>query len=246
METIKLQKYLALSGLMSRRAAETEIAAGKVTVNGVTATLGDRVDPDRDTVVYNNRTVRPTSAEKTYIMLNKPAGVVTTMKDEEGRRSVADLVSDVPARVYPVGRLDMFSEGLLIMTDDGDLCQALSHPRSGKEKVYRVTFPAAVSDEVLDRLSSPMTITEANGRPYRLAPCPVRLVSREEKKTEIEMILKEGRNRQIRRMCEVLGLKISRLVRIAEGGIELGTLPKGKWRRLTDDEINLLRSYKEH
>ncbi len=245
METIKLQKFLALSGLMSRRAAEAEIAAGKVTVNGITAALGDRVDPDSDTVIYNNRTVTVNGAQKTYIMLHKPAGVVTTMKDEEDRRSVADLTADVPARVYPVGRLDMFSEGLLIMTDDGDLCQALSHPRSGKEKVYRVTFPTNVSDELLRKLSSPMTITEANGKPYRLSPCPVRLISREEKKTEIEMILREGRNRQIRRMCESLGLKISRLVRIAEGGIELGSLPKGKWRRLTEEEIKLLTSYKE-
>lgn len=241
METIKLQKFIAMCGVMSRRAAEAEIAAGRVTVNGVTAALGDRIDPECDIVTYKNRRVILSDRGHTYIMLNKPAGVITTMKDEDDRRCVADLVRDVPARVYPVGRLDMYSQGLLIMTDDGELCRALSHPSSGKTKLYCVTIPSFVSDEKLSMLSSPMTIIEADGEPYRLAACPVRLLTRTDAETTIEMSLTEGRNRQIRRMCEQLGLKIKKLVRIAEGGIALGELPVGKWRYLTDYEIDLLK-----
>lgn len=241
METVKLQKYLSMCGVMSRRAAEAEIEKGLVTVNGTVATLGDRVDPNRDTVVYKNKKITLSGEKHTYIMLNKPAGVVTTLKDEEGRRSIADLISDVGARVYPIGRLDMYSEGLLLLTDDGELCNKLSHPSSGKEKLYSVTLVGKISDETLKTLSSPMTITEADGKPYKLMPCPVSLIERDETHTKIEMTLREGRNRQIRRMCDSLGIKISRLERIAEGGITLGTLPRGKWRRLSDDEINKLK-----
>lgn len=241
METVKLQKYMAACGLMSRRAAEAEISLGRVLVNGAPAALGDRIDPDTDTVAYKGKRVLPLSSEHTYIMLNKPAGVVTTMKDEEGRRTVADLTADVGVRVYPVGRLDMYSEGLLILTDDGELCKKLSHPSSEKTKIYRVTLVGDVSDEKLTALSRPMTITESNGKPYTLRTCPVSLISRENGETLIEMTLHEGRNRQIRRMCESLGVKIKRLVRISEGGLALGGLQKGKWRRLTDDEVALLK-----
>ncbi len=239
--TEKLQKYVAACGLMSRRAAEKEIASGKVLVNGHPASLGDRIDPDTDAVTYQGKRVLPGKKGHTYIMLNKPAGVVTTMKDENGRQTVADLVSDVGVRVYPIGRLDMYSEGLLLMTDDGEVCRALSHPSSEKEKIYRVTLVGEVTDEVLSVLSAPMTITEANGKPYTLRECPVRLISRDRSETVIEMTLHEGRNRQIRRMCEAVGVKIKRLCRISEGGLTLGRLPRGKWRHLTENEIEILK-----
>lgn len=235
-ETVKLQKYISDAGLMSRRAAEREIASGHVTVGGVTAHLGDRVDPMTADVTVCGRRVTPHGADHIYIMLNKPVGVVTTMNDEKGRRTVADLVSDVPARVYPVGRLDMYSDGLLIMTNDGELANSLTHPRGGNEKVYRVTLPSDVGDDLLMRLASPMTITEDDGKKYALAACGVTLISRTDGMTVVEMTLREGRNRQIRRMCESLGLRISRLTRISEGGLSLGDLPAGKWRYLTQEE----------
>lgn len=241
-ETVKLQKFIADSGLMSRRAAERKIAEGDVTVDGVTAHLGDRVDPDAAHVSVCGRDIPRRTGTHTYIMLNKPAGVITTMKDEDGkkRRTVAELVSDVPARVYPVGRLDMYSDGLLLLTDDGELANALSHPSGNKEKVYRVTLRGRVGDSSLRALASPMTITEADGREYALAPCGVSLISASDTSTVIEMTLREGRNRQIRRMCEKLGLKITRLTRISEGGISLGELPPGRWRYLTDEEKSAL------
>lgn len=240
-ETVKLQKYIADAGVMSRRAAEREIDAGRVTVNGVTAHLGDRVDPETAIVAIGGRRVEPQAKDHTYIMLNKPSGVVTTMKDESGRRAVSDLTADVPARVFPIGRLDMYSDGLLLMTDDGELANELTHPRGGIDKQYRVTFPSHVDDAVLHKLSAPMTITEADGREYALLPCEVSLIFRDADSTTIVMTLHEGRNRQIRRMCESLGLKIKRLTRISEGGITLGKLPSGKWRYLTDKEIAILK-----
>lgn len=246
METIKLQKYIAACGLMSRRAAEAEISLGKVFVNGSPASLGDRIDPETDVITYRGKRVLPSASGHTYIMLNKPAGTVTTMKDEEGRPTVADLISDLGVRVYPIGRLDMYSEGLLLLTDDGDLCRRLSHPSSQKEKIYTVTLVGEVDDEKLAALSRPMTITEANGKPYALRACPVSLISRENGETRIEMTLREGRNRQIRRMCESLGLKIKRLVRISEGGLTLGVLPRGKWRHLSRDEVELLKAHKDN
>ncbi len=239
-ESIKLQKYIADCGVMSRRAAEKEISAGHVTVNGVPASRGDRVNPDTARVKICGRVVVNRARGHTYIMLNKPPCVLTTMKDERGRRTVADLVSDVPARVYPVGRLDMYSDGLLIMTDDGALANALCHPSGNKEKVYRVTLRGEADDTILSALGSPMTIKEADGRDYELTPCEVTLISRSGERTVIEMTLHEGRNRQIRRMCDMLGVKIMRLTRIAEGGVTLGSLPIGAWRYLTEEEINAL------
>lgn len=241
-ETVKLQKYISGSGLMSRRAAEREIEAGNVSVNGETARLGDRVDPEGARVSVRGKAVTPRVGGFTYIMLNKPAGVVTTMKDEPGadRHTVAELVSNVPARVYPVGRLDMYSDGLLIMTDDGKFANALCHPSGDKEKVYRVSLRGEIGDKALDALSAPITITESDGKEYEVSPCGVSLVSRDSTATVIEMTLHEGRNRQIRRMCEKLGLRVTRLTRISEGGVSLGTLPVGKWRYLTEEERRAL------
>ncbi len=245
METLKLQKYIASCGVMSRRAAENEIATGKVTVNGVIAPIGLRVDPETDIVCIKGKRVLPRTSAHTYIMLNKPFGYVTTMKDDKGRLSVADLLHGINARVYPIGRLDMYSEGLLLLTDDGDFCRLLSHPLYRKSKIYRVTLVGEVSDEKLTKLASPMTIIEADGTPYALKACPVSLISRQNGETEIEITLYEGRNRQIRRMCDALEIKIKRLVRISEGGLSLGELPKGKWRHLTEDEVELLKKQKD-
>ncbi len=243
--TVKLQKYIASCGIMSRRAAEAEIASGKVTVNGKIAKLGDRITPETDVVIYKGKRVTPSACGHVYIMLNKPVGFVTTMKDEEGRSSVAELVADVGTRVYPIGRLDMYSEGLLLLTNDGDFCKQLSHPSYEKAKIYKVTLVGEVTEEKLKALSSPMTITEANGGTYRVRSCPVKLISRKEGETEIEITLREGRNRQIRRMCDAIDLKIKRLVRISEGGLSLGSLPRGKWRHLTANEVESLKTKKD-
>lgn len=245
METLKLQKYIASCGIMSRRAAEVEIASGKVTVNGTVAKVGDRITPETDVVICKGKRVTPATCGHVYIMLNKPVGFVTTMKDEEGRSSVAELVADVGTRVYPIGRLDMYSEGLLLLTNDGDFCKQLSHPSYEKSKIYKVTLVGEVSEEKLKMLSSPMTITEADGDTYRVRPCPVKLISRKECETEIEITLREGRNRQIRRMCDAIDLKIKRLVRISEDGLSLGSLPRGKWRHLTADEVESLKTKKD-
>lgn len=240
MEKIRIQKYFSEAGVMSRRTAEAEIAAGRVTVNGEAAKLGDKIDPDADTVMWNGRKVRAAVGKKIYIMLNKPVGVVSTMSDERGRKCVAELVSSVGARVFPIGRLDMYSDGLLLMTNDGEAAHRAAHPSGGGEKIYRVTLSGEVSDDKLAALASPVTITERDGGKYTVAPCPTRMVYRDGAKTVVEMTLHEGRNRQIRRMCEALDLKITRLTRISECGIELGSLPTGSWRHLKNDEIKKL------
>ena len=239
-DSVKLQKYIADAGMCSRRAAEHLIDDGEVTVNGIVAKIGDRVSVG-DTVAVHGREVKR-RVPYTYIMLNKPVGVVTTMSDENGRRCVADLVADVNARVYPVGRLDMYSDGLLILTDDGETTNMLSHPSGGKEKIYRVVFPGFAANEKIESLRQMRTITDRDGREQSIMRCDVDMLSRSSDETVVKMTLYEGRNRQIRRMCDSVGLKIKRLTRISYGGIELGDLPCGKWRYLTNDEIEALRS----
>ncbi|MCD7776685.1 MAG: rRNA pseudouridine synthase [Firmicutes bacterium] len=240
MEKIRIQKYFSEAGVMSRRAAEAEIASGHITVNGKVSKLGDTVDPDTDTVRLKGRKIVPRGGGRVYIMLNKPVGVVSTLSDEEGRQCLADYIKNVGVRVFPIGRLDMYSDGLLLLTNDGEAANAVMHPSGGKTKVYRVVLSGKASGEDLNKLSSPMTIKERDGSDYTVAPCPVKLILSDEDKTVIEMTLHEGRNRQIRRMCETLGLRVRRLTRISEGGIELGSLPTGHWRHLTEDEISLL------
>ena len=240
--SVKLQKYIADAGVCSRRAAERLIIDGEVTVNGSVASIGDRVT-DGDTVAVRGSVVGRRSAY-TYIMLNKPVGVVTTMKDEDGRLCVADIVKDVGARVYPVGRLDMYSDGLLILTDDGGTANMLSHPKGGKEKVYRVTMTGFVADDKAEALRQMRTITEQDGHAVPIMPCRVDMLSRSSGETVFDITLREGRNRQIRRMCEATGIKIKRLTRISYGGIELGTLPSGKWRYLSHDEVEILKGTK--
>ena len=231
-KTVRLQKYFSDCGLMSRRAAEAEISEGRVTVNGVPAVLGDKIDPASDIVEYRGSRVLP-RADKPhrYLMLNKPRGYVTTLQDEKGRRTVADLVRSEGIRLYPVGRLDMDSEGLLLLTDDGDLTNRLTHPRHEIPKIYHVSLSKAPTEEQMTALSQPM---ELDG--YRILPVEVTRLA----PAVLEMRLYEGRNRQIRKMCEQVGLRVTRLQRVAIGDLPLGDLPIGKWRELTPDEVAYL------
>ena len=235
-EPIRLQKFLSDCGILSRRAAEAEILAGRVLVNGIPARLGDKVDPDTDNVEYRGKAVLPRGDKShCYVMLNKPRGIVTTAHDEKGRANVTDLVKIPNARLYPIGRLDMDSDGLLLLTDDGELTNQLTHPRHQIPKIYHVKISCPPTREQLNTLSAPM---ELDG--YRLLPVGVKLIG----DTLLEMELYEGRNRQIRRMCQAVGIKIQRLTRVAIGKLTLGELPSGKWRYLTDEEVNYLRHKK--
>ena len=236
MESVKLQKYFSDCGVMSRRAAEEEIKMGRVKVNGSVAELGLRIDPERDVVEYRGRRIKPSDKERICILLNKPRGFVTTLSDEKGRRTVADLVASVGRRVYPIGRLDMDSDGLLLLTDDGELANRLTHPRHEIPKIYHVTVSGEASAEQLSKLCAPM---ELDG--YEILPVKSEVISRDSRSTTLEMTLYEGRNRQIRKMCEAVGLRISRLCRVAIGELELGALEVGRWRELTPDELSYLK-----
>ena len=233
---IKIQKYFTDCGIMSRRAAELEIKKGNVKVNGSVAEIGMRINPEVDVITHLGKEIRPMSTENVYVILNKPRGIVTTMSDEKGRFTVADLVKGVGARVYPVGRLDMDSDGLLLLTNDGNLANTLTHPKHDIPKIYRVTVEGEISDEQLSTLRSPLVIDE-----YEILPVKVDVISREKECSILKMTLFEGRNRQIRKMCEIADLKIKRLCRIAIGDLKLGELEVGKWRFLSDDEVALLR-----
>ncbi|MBQ8287435.1 MAG: rRNA pseudouridine synthase [Clostridia bacterium] len=236
MEELRIQKYLADCGICSRRAAERSIEEGDVKINGILAEIGQKIRPDRDKVTYRGRpVVKKRNAHPCYVMLHKPAGYVTTMSDEKGRKTVAELVAGVDQRVYPVGRLDMDSEGLLLFTSDGELANALTHPRHHIPKIYHVRVEGQVSRAQLTRLGEPM---EIDG--YKIQPVECAIVKQDESATTIEMILYEGRNRQIRKMCEQVDLTVRRLRRIAIGELELD-IPRGKWRYLNKDEADYLK-----
>lgn len=242
MDSIKLQKYFTDCGVMSRRAAEAEITAGKVKVNGEPAYAGQRIIPGVDKVTYMGKTVEmPKHQKKIYVMLNKPRGYLTTMSDDRGRATVAELVSDVGARVYPIGRLDMDSEGLLLLTNDGDLALKLTHPRHEIPKIYHVRVSGDVSRDTLKALNSPM---EIDG--YQLLPVKTELISIKRDYSLLRMTLYEGRNRQIRKMCESVGLDVERLCRIAIGTLTLGELAPGKWRYLSPSQVEYLRTSEKH
>lgn len=236
MEDIKLQKWLAECGIASRRSAEKMIASGSVRVNGTTAQIGDRVNPGKDRVTVNGRLVQK-AARQVYLMVYKPRGYITTMRDENGRKCVAALVAEVPERVYPVGRLDRDSEGLLLMTNDGTFANRMTHPSRHMPKTYRVTVRPGVTEEQLAAMSTGM---EIDG--YRTAPVQIRVLSEQPGRAVLQMILHEGRNRQIRKMCEQMGLEVARLKRTAIGPLRLGMLRPGQWRELTRDELRLLQS----
>ena len=232
---IRLQKHLSVSGIASRRKAEELIEAGRVKVNGRVAKLGDKVDPIRDKVTVSGKRVVAVK-EKVYIMLHKPRGYVTTLNDEMDRKCVAQLVEDVGVRVFPVGRLDRNSEGLLIMTNDGELANILTHPSSHVNKTYRVTVGGEVDDEMIDKLSSGIDL---DGR--KTLPCDVFVIERKPDRTVLGFIIHEGRNRQIRRMCEAVGLDVMRLKRECIGKLSIGTLKAGQYRKLTEKEVKYLK-----
>lgn len=231
----RLQKLLSAAGVCSRRRAEEYITAGRVTVNGRSASLGDRADPDRDEIALDGQPV-VRSQTRTVLMLYKPRGVVTTLSDEKGRRTVADLVKGCPARVWPVGRLDLDSEGLLLLTDDGDLTNALIHPRHEVEKEYLV-WVTGCTEPGLGALARPMKL---DGQALR--PAQVAVLRREGERTVLSVVIHEGKNRQIRRMCAACGMTVRRLKRVREGSLTLDrTLAPGQWRPLTPAETARLK-----
>lgn len=233
-EKSRLQKILASSGIASRRKAEELIESGRVTVNGRPVKLGDSAVPGKDIIAVDGQRISLTG-NKYYLALHKPRGFVTTMSDERDRRCVAQLVEDVGERVYPVGRLDKDSEGLLLMTNDGEFANLVSHPKRHIAKTYRVTVRPGVSEEQLNRIS---TGIEIDGK--MTAPAKVRLLEQQGTRVVLEIILYEGRNREIRKMCEALGLEVARLKRTAVGPVRLGMLPQGKYRELTTEEVRSL------
>ncbi len=231
---IRLQKFLSEAGVASRRKAEEMIRNGAVKVNGHIAQIGDSVDPKKDSITVKGKKVTKQSNMR-YILLNKPRGYVTTTDDDLGRKCVLELVKDVKERIYPVGRLDRVSEGALIMTNDGAFANAMMHPSKHVPKTYRVTVRPEPTSEQIDILS---TGVELDGR--LTAPAEVFVVAKEEGRAVLEIILHEGRNRQIRRMCEAVNLEVARLRRIAVGSVKLGMLQTGQWRDLTQQEIDAL------
>ena len=226
----RIQKILSARGVASRRKAEEMITAGRVACNGVLCALGDTADPWTDTITVDGVTIG-TQPEHAYIMLHKPRGFVTTLSDEKGRKNAAQLVADCGVRVYPVGRLDMDSEGLLLFTNDGEFANELMHPKHEVDKTYQVTV-LEFTPEGLEKLKKPVTLDG-----YTIRRPEVSLVKQQGSKAELLVTIHEGRNRQVRRMCAAAGMTVTRLVRISEGGLSLGDLPKGKWRYLTADEV---------
>lgn len=228
----RLQKILSARGITSRRKAEEWIAAGRIKVNGRIATLGDSADPDTDEILLDGRPL-PSQNKQVYIMLHKPRGYVTTLSDERGRKNAAQLVADCGTRVYPVGRLDMDSEGLLLFTNDGEFANSLMHPKHEVDKTYRVTVDG-YSESALERLRQPVTLEG-----YTIAKPEATLIEGPDVtgRAVLQVVIHEGRNRQVRRMCAMAGMKVLRLVRIAEGNLQLGALKCGTWRYLTEKEI---------
>lgn len=230
----RLQKILSSRGVASRRKAEQMILEGQVTVNGVPASLGDTADPEFDEICVNGQPL-PEQQRTVYILLNKPRGYVTTLSDEKGRPNAAQLVSDCGTRVYPVGRLDMDSEGLLLFTNDGVFANDLTHPKQEVEKVYEV-WVSGYQPGGEEKLSRPIILDG-----YRIRPPKVVLLSVNGEKAKFRVTIHEGRNRQIRRMCEAAGMRCIRLRRIQEGSLRLGNLPCGAWRYLTAEEVSNLK-----
>lgn len=235
METQRLQKIIAEAGIASRREAERMIEAGRVRVNGEVASLGMKANLDWDLIEVDGKSIEGRE-ELVYIMLNKPRGYVTTMKDERGRRTVAELVTECPARVYPVGRLDMNSEGLLIMTNDGRAANRMAHPSGGVVKTYNVRVEGEDIGGKVPLLELPMTV---DGVKY--AGARVRVLEHSDGRASLAMTISEGKNHEIRNMCAAVGLKVLRLKRVSEGKLELGALKYGQWRYLNSQEISYIK-----
>ena len=226
----RIQKILASRGVASRRAVEEMIVAGRITCNGIVCALGDTADVEKDCILLDGEPI-PSVQKHVYLMLNKPKGYVTTMSDEKGRKDVSALVKDCPVRVFPVGRLDMDSEGLLLFTNDGAFANKLMHPSHEVNKTYYVQV-SGYSPEAVERLVRPITLDG-----YRIKKPDVRVIEAKADTACLIITIHEGRNRQVRRMCATANMKVRRLVRIQEGTLLLGDLPKGSWRYLTDKEI---------
>lgn len=242
MEKIRLQKFIADAGIMSRRAAEGEIERGNISVNGHVAGIGTKIDPASDVVTYKGKRIRYEKKQYTYIMLNKPRGYLSSTTDDRGRKCVTDLLDGVDARVYPVGRLDLISEGMILLTDDGELKNRLTHPSHSIPKVYRVKVAGSVSETQYDILTSPL---EIDG--YKIKPVDVVITGEDDNGTVLKFTLFEGRNRQIRKMCEAADLTVKRLSRVSIGNLKLDGLPVGKWRYLEQSEVDYLyKATKEH
>lgn len=232
----RLQKILSSRGVASRRKAEEMIAAGLVTVNGIPAQLGDSADGDTDEICIQGKPL-PSAGGFIYLVLNKPRGFVTTLSDEQGRKNAAQLVADCGTRVYPVGRLDMDSEGLLLFTNDGEFANAMMHPKHQVDKTYDV-WVTGYAPEAEKKLAQPITLDG-----YTIRPPKVKLLKANADHARFHITIHEGRNRQVRRMCQAAGMHVTRLCRIREGSLSLGDLPKGKWRHLTDGEVKLLKEH---
>ena len=239
MRDVRIQKVLSEQGVCSRRAAEQIIREGRVKLNGRPVSLGDKMDTARDLLTVDGQRVYiPRVQEKMYIMLYKPRGYITTTSDERGRKTVMDLVADVPVRVFPIGRLDKDSEGMLLFTNDGEFANLLTHPSHGVSKLYRVTVrPHATEQQVL-QLTQGVTLDDGT----ITQPAVIQVVTDEPGRTVLEMTIREGKNRQIRRMCEAVGLEVIRLRRSAMGAVKLGMLQPGQYRELTKSEVDALRA----
>lgn len=230
----RLQKLLSSAGICSRRTAEEYIGAGRVAVNGVTARVGDKADPDRDRVTVDGRPLKA-EGKRVWLMLHKPRGYVTTLADEKGRKTAAQLVEGCGFRVWPVGRLDLNSEGLLLFTNDGSGTNRVLHPSHQMEKEYHVTVEGDL-DAALPILRGPMKL---DGEP--LSPAQVTLLRRNKLSGELSIVIHQGKNRQVRRMCAQAGVEVKRLIRVREGPLPLGGLKPGQWRFLTREEIQALK-----
>jgi len=232
----RLQKVLAQAGIASRRHAEELISEGSVTVNGQVAELGCKVDPARDYIKVNGKPLRINAEEKVCIMLNKPRGFITTMDDPEARDTVMRLIKGLKMRVKPVGRLDVQTEGLLLFTNDGDLANAVTHPAREMAKTYRVKVDGVLDEADFEKLRQGVKLADG-----MTAPAAVKPVKKTATNSWIEITIHEGRNRQVRRMCEKIGHSVLKLKRMAIGPVELGPLPLGAWRFLTPGEVKRLR-----
>ena len=232
----RIQKLISEAGLMSRRAAEQAIAEGRVQVNGVTAELGGRADPKTDEILVDGKRLER-AERKVYLMLNKPKGYVTSLHDEKGRRCVEELVRGAGQRVYPVGRLDLNSEGLLLMTNDGEFANRVMHPSHELDKCYHTWVMGEDVPRAVNILHMPL---EIDG--YRIRPAKVEILKKFPGGAMLSITIHEGRNRQVRKMCALAGLKVTRLVRVSEGGRTLGALRPGCWRELSEEERNKLFS----
>ena len=237
MEPVRISKYFTDCGVMSRRAADAAVERGEVKVNGITAELGQKVTPGVDVVTWKGKKiVLPTTPAKLTVMLNKPRGYLTTLSDDKGRHTVAELVADAGVRLYPVGRLDMDSDGLLLLTNDGDLANLLSHPSHNVDKIYLAYVDGHVTAEQMNNMTLPI---EIDGK--MTSPARVRKAAYNQVETALEVTIHDGRNRQVRRLCEREGLHVRKLTRVAEGPLLLGELEEGKWRKLSDKEIRKLK-----